>query len=413
MKPRRSWIKIAGLRIVAGMILAYLGAAAISGFVVSEVYLPKLQEVSTKTAEYHEKILADLRLLDGNPIFNDRARTKDAQELISRHVGWEGRNADTPTSPEYKALVAFSADYSKLAKVEDLRKLEKDPRVAAADVTWVDQLESYDHWNLASSPLIKAELGRIGALNGIGRIGVFASMPLPNYGLLHFSALVRFLQLQKSGEPLKGLRLVRHAAYLTYTTPSLIGAMMAVATLRREQRIIESFGIKGWTAVDNERLDTYRRVSWAWGALIHEAIWDTLPNEFQPLMKPQNGVCAMAAERALGIGFQEFLSPRVPLETDFSSQLDRDTKLMSKLFALCSIPEYAVGLEPSPPSSNPLFVSYDWFRRMRSTGESSALEDDSIGINKTRIPFLRRVIAMILLTVATPNYLSQYEKAAQ
>lgn len=412
MIPRRSWIKIGWRRVVVGMLLAYLGAATVSGFVVSEVYLPRLQAVSSKTAGYHDKILDDLKRLDANPIFADRDRAKDAQELISRHVGWDGQGTESPTSPEYKALVALSSDHPKFGKREDLNKLDRDSRVVATDVSWIDQLESYDHWNPASSLLIKAQFARIRELNGIDRIGLVASMPTPNYGLLHFSALVRFLQLKKTGDPLKGLRLVRHVSYLTHTTPSLIGAMMAVATLRREQTLIDIFAIKGWDAIDNERLDAYKRVSWAWGALIHSAIWDTLPKEFEPLMKPQTGICAMAGERLLGIGFQEFLAPRVPLETDFSAQLERDAKLMSTLFSVCSIPEYAVGLEPSPPSSNPLFMSYESFRSVRRTDDYSTLEDDSIGINKTRIPFLRRVIGMLLMTVATPNYLRQYEETA-
>lgn len=387
----RSWQKIC-LIVLGGFFWSYLAVAVSSGLIVTKWLIPKLRAVSNNVRSHHKEILSDLKLLDAKPIFASPLRKKDAQNFISRHIGWKGAKVESVVTPKREDLIALKTAYPELA-VENLKKLADDPRTITIDVSWVDQIESYDHWNLASSSIVKVELERVKKLNGIARIGVLAEMPIPDYSLFQFASVIRFLQLQKSGDPLKSFRLFRHASYLAHTTHTIAGAMIATAGLRREHLFAETFKITDWTLIEKERIAAYKRVSWVWGGLIHEARWGTLPEEFQMYIKPHNGVCAMAGESLFYSGFQDFFVPTVPFETNFSAQLQRSEGLTQKLFDVCSMPQYLVFLAPSPASSNSLFG-----------------RGYSIGINLARIPFMRRMFGITLMTVGTPNHLRYYEE---
>ncbi len=404
-------IKKISLILLVSFCLAYLGVALVSRLIVSEVLMPKLQAVSANVASYHEQILNDLKLLDVNPIFPTSPRKHDAQDFISQRIGWKDEKVESPPTPMQEKLIALKMAHPNLREGENMKKLADDPQTGKIDVSWVDQLESYDHWNLASSSIVKAQLGRVKVLNGIERIEVLATMPMPDYELFRFAALVRFLQLQKSGDPLKGLRLLRHSSYLSHTTPVLVGAMIATAGLGREHALVKTFDIADWTLIEKERIAAYKRVSWAWGGLIHEASWGTLPEEFLMFMKPHNSVCAMAGENALGSGLQDFLAPTVLFETNFSAQLKQSESITRKLFDVCSTPEYSIFLEPSPESSNSLFKkshNSSWWVSNGSIDEVTT-DKKSIGINPARIPFVRRIFGLTFLTVGTISSVRLYE----
>lgn len=373
-----------GAVIALGVIgLLYVGIAVATNFSIDTFITPKIQELSDAIKAHQSKILSDLEQLDKNPIFPDMVRTKDAQDFISKHIGWEGEDAKSLARPEPEELLALSSRYTNFFKSEDLRALSADSELTKVDVSWLDQLESYDHWNLATSPLIKGQLDRAIKLDGIGRIGVFANLALPDFTLLRFVVVARFLQLEKQGEAHKGLRLMRHVSRLLHTTHTLGGAMSAAAVLGSERAVAETFAVQNWSPIEKERIAAYKRVSWAWGGVLHLAMWDKFPSEFQSYLKPSNGVCAMVNEKTLTLGTHEFLMGGVPLERDYSVQLKQSDEWSQKLFTLCSMPQYMAFLVPTKSNSS---------------------------FNKGKIPFVRRGVGLVILTVGTPNYLGQYGK---
>ncbi|HWU44837.1 MAG TPA: hypothetical protein VN132_15400 [Bdellovibrio sp.] len=403
------WAK--GCLIVVGLFtVGYIGAALVSGYAMENFLIPKFQNISANVRPHLPEILADLKLLEANPIFDDGPRKKDAQNLLSRHIGWESKGVKPDTS-EYKALVALNAAYLGPRDVEYIKKLASDPRVEKLDVSWVDQVTSFDHWQPSSSEVVQAELKKVPELNGIGRIGQISTLALPDFQLFQFAVLVRFIQLQKNGAELKGLVLLRQSSDLMHSTHSLVGAMYASAGLSREHTVVEVFNIKNWPLVEKERIMAYRRLSWAWGGLIHMASWDTLPQEFLTFFKPRNGACAMGETLISETGFQDFLSSNAPFETDFSSRLEQSKDFMRKYFDVCSMKDYAGYLEPSQDQSNPVFTkgSNSIWAFVKS-GNVTGNDDDSYGVNPVRIPFVRRILAMTIMTLAPPNFTKLYDE---
>lgn len=394
------------------LMLAYVGGAGLSRLIVSRTLILKMHELSSQVESFKGEIITDLQLLDGKPIFPDSPRSKDAQELISSHIGWDGDVEGVPRieTPEYAALLELHAGYSSnRSYIEKIEKLAKDPRTAALNVSWIDQLKSYDHWNTTSAPLIRSELDRALSLGSLERMGVIAGMPLPNYNLYRFAVLVRFLQLQQQGEALKGLQIFRHAHHLSQTRPCVVGAMIAITGLSNEHSLVQLFKIQDWELIDEERIQAFRRVTWAWGGLIHLATWEALPKEFDKFIKPSNGVCAMASEKVLGLGFQDFIEPRVPLESDFSLQLRRSNEILARIFKVCSMSEYVAFLGPSAKSSSSFFQVRALSDSQESTFSGNVgVEKKSIILDPARIPFFRRLYAVTLMTISTPDYLGQY-----
>lgn len=419
MKKLNLWQKL-GVSLIGLFVFAYLAIALISGLVISKFFTPKLQAQNMEVKKWQSEILSDLKLLNDSPIFPDKPRNKNAEQLISRHIGWDdGKDnaiVQSPQTPEYKTLVALNADHEQLWKVENMKKLANDPRTSKIDLSWVDELESYDYWNPSSFSYFKNQLELAKELSWIDRIDFFSKMPLPNYGLFQFASIIRAIQLQKHRDPLKGLQILRQSSYLAHTSPNLVGPMIAKRGLDLEQALIETFRIKGWTPVDRNRIEAYKRVSWAWTGLFHINIWPNMSDEFNKFIKPQNGVCGAAGENTMGLGMHDLLAPTVPLETNFSKQLNKVNALYQKLFEMCSMPEYIPFLSPSSKSSMSLFATN---KQSDSIYKNSFLESDFVGNQKSsslkissisKIPFVRRNMALMLMTVAFPNFTRFYEK---
>lgn len=382
----QNWKKLS-LFILGLLAFVYLGVAALIYSGIYYFIMPKIEEEIATIRRYQEQILRDIKTLDSNPIFVESKRAKNAEEFLSGRIGWVGADENDQAlhpHPDSNKLVELQKDHHTPFNKEGLNRLASDPRLLAVDLSWIDQLESFDHWYLGSSKPVQAGLEKARSLDGVGRVGVMASLPIPDFNLLRFAATARFLQLVKRGGGLKAMRAIRHIAYLFHTTHTLVGSASAVATLNHEHTLVENFHVVGWKPIEKERTLIYKKLSWAWGALLSLEMWDTLPDSFLPFMKPHNSVCAMVNETTLTAGTLEFLEPQWPLEPNYSVQLKKNKDLSLRLFEICSMPEYTFLLEPAKETAK---------------GE---------GFDYNKLPFLRRGFGLVLLTLARPGYLKQY-----
>lgn len=394
------------MRILLGILILLVGlVVASSHFIVVFIFEPRLEAHRQRFNRMTSKILADLEMLNQNPPFEDLSFERDAQVAIDPYISWEGISSSDSADRVRDLLLRYA--YWRSAPGQ-LKQLTEDPDFKSIDTEWVNELYKYDHWNLPSKPEHGARLRQLGELNGLDRMAAWAKIPLPNYKDLREWATLNFLRKQKAGQGLAGLHSYRKVSQLIHSSGTLVGNAVAAAMLRDEVFLMEHFKVSGWVSTPMEVIEAYRRISWAWSGLARMPWFGELPSQFKPYLKTKFGLCAVAFETSAGIpGLQDFLEPRVLFETNYTPAVGRVRAFQNQVLSECHLAEFASIFAATIPASNGLF-----HQRPADALFVAAPVSIPLGpLNYTRIPYLRRILGMILMTVAVPDFFRLYDQA--
>jgi hypothetical protein len=376
------------------MIIFVLAAA--SAVVLTRLYIdlvaePRMAEHFEKMKKHLPAIIEDLKLLERNPPFPATSRARNAEFLLSQWVPWEGAREKQYSNPTMTKL--FDKYHQWNRDDAQLKALARSREFAQIDADWMDALVDYDHWDLAAYPEIKDGLNTAAGLNGLGRTGVTASLPVPNYSMLRQWALVYFLKQTKNGDASRGLKMYHHAAELAHSSGTLVGSMIAAAMLKDEDRLAYMYKLKHRPA-DEQALEAYRRANWAWAGVMFLSWHGGGMEMMKPYMKRETGLCAGVWEGLLGVsGLQDFLEPSVPFEPNYTEHYRAARETLGAGIEACAMKAYRPLLEKTAAGADPWFTS-----------------NVVAGINPSHIPFLRRVVGLHLAGIALPNYLGLYER---
>jgi hypothetical protein len=398
-------------RLLFGILLSCVLTFVIAvNLFVSAVLLPRFRTESIQSVLVHKaEILADLALLQSKPVFPESPRLKNAEPLLSRHIQWGGlprlENKDRDALDSlYKKYPQWRTDG------EQQKKLMHDPALKGIDTSWLEDLHSFDHWNLTTRPEVKVRLDRASSLNGLGRIGLFAALPLPEYMELRSLAYLRFFQLYVQGRGAEGLKTMFKVAELCHSSGTLVGQMVAAQMLKGERDFASAYGLGSVPVAGGSSVEAYRRLSWAWVGIAMAWPFSKALDEFQPYMSRGNGACTAAWEQPAGfLAMQDFFGSHWPLETDFSSELARSHALQVRLLETCSGQAFLGFLAPTPDGANAWAMRGVDRRDVASYDPETDAQAVTL-VNLSKIPYLRRLAGMWLMTLARPNYMNLYEK---
>ncbi len=395
------------MRILAGIfIVIAVAIPTVSHLIVKFVYWPRINVAHQRVERLTPKILADLKEVAQEPPFKETRFEHDAQFFLESYISWEG--LDKVVRDADNVVDLFNRfTYWKTAPGQ-LRQLTEDPAFKNISTDWMESLYKFDHWNLAGRSEVAQKLQLAAQMNGIKRIGLFATLPIPNYNEIRLWATLHLLKKYGAGKILEGFHTFRQTAQLVHSSGTLVGNMIAVAMLKDEHMLAEMLKVSNWELVSMPAIEAYQRVSWAWVALSHEPWFREFPEEFAAYMRPQLGLCAAAWELNSSVsGFQDFLEPKVIFESDFAENMERSRKFQIQLLKTCNLSSVAAVVSSTPAGANPWFgKGYNELLVM----DIPAGARDAASINWSRVPYLRRILGLTLLTVAAPNYLQLYER---
>ncbi len=372
------------MRIAAFLLLLLVAVIpAASHMIVSFYYLPALNAPHLRFQSLAPRILGDLKTVEQRPPFAEIQYKNDAEPLLAKYITWEGAGEERTDADRVRDLLTRYL-YWKNAPGQ-LRLLMADPDFKALDTGWMKQLAQFDHWNLASRPSIRETLDSISRRDGIGRIAGFAALPMPNFNDLRLWATLNVIKHHQTGDAGKAMPTFRQAARLAQSSGILVGQLIAAAMLKDEYALTQAFKVGNWEPVPMDVIEAYQRVSWAWISVKREAWFAEFPEAFRPYLRPQLGVCTAAWEYSVDpLGFQDFLEPRAPLESNFSPYFERARAMQNQLLDLCNMPAFRAAWGPTPA-------------HLGASGWG-------------RVPYLRRILGLTLMTVAVPDYLRVYDK---
>lgn len=368
--------------------------------------IAKLRESEKELREVLPKFVADLKAIDANPPFPNWSRERNAEPMISLWVSWQGKGMEEQNTLAHQTLRQLFEKYPKAMSDESqFMAFSNDALIEKIDTRWMDNLLNFDHWRITSYPKVQEQLREVKNLNSLGRIGAIASMPVPNFIELRQFAFVHLIKKNKQGEAMAGLKVFRKVAELSHTTGTLVGEMVAVAILKAEMNLVTLTKAYTWPIVDPDRVNAFQRVSWTWAGYLKSTWLTGFPSELEPFLKPQTGLCGGAGEGTASVhGLSDFLEPQFPFELDFSDVLAASRKLSAKTQEICGLQEFAPLMDRSPASANPLLN--------QDLGLTTVSGEKPPGLffNPARIPYARRTVAVMLMTIGSPSFMKFYNQ---
>jgi hypothetical protein len=393
---------------VLALALIFIVAPIILNLYVGLSLVPKVNHSSSEVVTHFPEILKDLSSLEKDPPFPDLERTKNADTVFTTNLSFDGNKLEPLNTKGHVTLRSLMDKYKWASAPAQLKKLAADSQLKTLNTDWVNSLKEFDYWDFSLRSEISSQLDQIPNLNGIARIGVFSALPVPNYMELRQWNVINLLKLHAKGKGMAGMAAYRKSAQLAHSSGTLIGNMVAAAMLKDEHYLMKALGIKKWNPVPLATIETYKRVSWAWAGVLRTPWFGQWSKDFDSHLVPQSGMCAGLLETLNGTSIiQDYLEPQFPFEPHFATDLANARDLHQRLLKKCGLERYTVFLTPTPPGSNPFII-----RGRSQLAEVAEIDpiSDTVPINWSRVPYLRRAIGLTIMVIAQPNYMRLYQE---
>ena len=404
MKKKKWYLRGEFLSLVGALVLVFLFLIVSTRVGVHFFADPQIEQIRIMDERYKPLVFRDLEALTEQPLFGEITYNKNAQELLGQYLIFDGANGpvkplDSDAQRLHDLWVKYTTGWAR--QMDKLNELEKDVDARKLITDWVGELSRYDHWKMSAAPEIREILEKANEANSLSKIALSASYPYPKMGELSLATAIYVL---KAKDKMKAMKVYRHVGQLFHSHRSLIGNMIAVSHLQGEATLKEKFELTHWELPDAELLKTYKRLSWGWMAAF-DLIFREFDNRFRDYLDPRNGMCAAVRERLAYIGgASDFFENSWPFEINYKQEIRAGRKVMAEMLEICHMQEWKAFNEPTMPGKNPVFVDKDLGFQWEN------LLGVDIHVNPSAIPYLRGAIGMIIMTIATPNPYSQYEK---
>ncbi len=273
------------------------------------------------------------------------------------------------------------------------------------NLSFLDQIIEYDHWNIYKDPDIFHYLEQAKAKDYFGKSDIFAKYSIPNMSRLYDFVNKRVEELITLKKLELAEKLIDKTAQIFLSTHTLLGGVFASKVLKSKNIFIKKYYLINWKEVPNDMPDLYKRTSFAWNGVLDGYLNNvSYAEKIKPFLKKEYGVCIGLVEnlpamnsKILFFGDNNILEPR------FVSDIGEQKKVFNSLIRDCDISEIkSLTLENSHldlfGESNVFTYSY--------MGESRLKK---VKIRFSQIPFIRTIIGSYLGLVGIPISDSMYQ----
>ena len=292
-----------------------------------------------------EELLAAQSEVDRIEAFAPISRTRDAGEVLNRHIALDMEGHDQPAVDEvWWTHISDDEEHIKEDWLDRPDALRDDAGVPLYDDSILKAILDYDHWDVASSGAYRTYLD--------APSGSFEEQPIPNWVGLQHLAKVRLNRGLHERDVLPALQEVRHLARLLLHNESGVAIMVGLSLLSAERNAAEQ-AVEGgilqpgeWKPVSAEEILLARRTFFDIASFM--VLSDPEPAESLfagPLfagrcaMLDHGAVALMATQHSMG-------TRRAPFEADFISLRDRYFRLRSK--SGCTLEHQDRFISPQP-----------------------------------------------------------------
>jgi hypothetical protein len=241
----RGGVLRAVLWIVSILVIVIIAALFVYDRILRSKYEPAIGALRKDVTQSIGFFCEQQTLLAGDPWFHEPRTEGDAGPLLNAWVPWE-----PATQPPRDSPLSIPATLPQShADLKDWLTSTVD--VSTLDFEWMRKLHAYDRWDIMlNTPRSLAE-----------RID-WSTTPVPYFVQFQLWAKFRLLHGLRTGQPVEAAKDVRHLAWLSYRTDTVLGAAIATTLLRFERQAYESLSSPPpeWQPMSLEQLERMRAV---------------------------------------------------------------------------------------------------------------------------------------------------------
>ncbi len=369
--------------------------------------IPRFRKIHAPLTKHLPAVIADLELLASQSPFAATNRLNNADSLISRYLSWRGKVSRPPAQNRQVFDKVQATNPQWQANDNQLQKMVADPLLQQVETDWLKELAGFDHWDFSVNPNSQEFFQSLSGLNNLGRIAALAALPHPDFNELHNWALLHLIKETNSGRATEGFKVFRQIATLCHSTGILFGQLTAAAMLLEEHEFLKNTPQHPIRLIDVKVIKAYQRASWFWLVLANYVGIHELPVEVVKHIKPEAGACSSLWEWSSRFAaYPDFFLPKAPLEMKFAREFERSRAFFERVAKVCKVHFPVDTLQQTPENLNPLLAE-----PITALPQSQAdLLRMAKLINVSRIPFARRILGVLILSVATPDYFNAYEE---
>ncbi len=351
-----------------------------SQMIIAKHSIPEIKDKMTDLAEKRLEVLEDLVELSQLPHFEKSPWKVNFQPFIEAYVGFLPAEG-VPDKGLKQILDIIDRERLSTSSEGQLLNFLTYPEWADIDISWLDKIHDFDHWNLFASDGAKKALGALKDQNYMQQIEELEELQVSKFFEFRSLLSVRLAQHIQKNDVEKAYRLLRKAIQLAVHSTSVFAMMFAADLMLIEGQLQRTYPLKGFEALDREQIQKFRRSRFYSLSMIHSVFFKELPNSFAEVLNKQMGICSVLAS-----GYQPIISnkyffahPKM-LETDFTSHLKRENEFFVQWLKTCGLDAFIPLMEQNKASESlHLKVEHDLGKETQQTEK----------LNISRIPYIR------------------------
>ncbi|WP_253979926.1 hypothetical protein [Pyxidicoccus xibeiensis] len=309
-------------------------------------YEPTLDAMRQDLTAHVDRFCEEQATLATDPWFHEPRTPGDAGPLLNRWTGWD----PSPAMPADSPLQLPAALLEKKSLEE---WLASDVDLSGLDFGWMRELQRHDRWDLLrNTPVPPADPYNL------------MTASVPNFLPLQQWSKLRLVHGLRTGQPLEAARDVRHLAWLSYRTDTVLGAMIATALL----------GLEGTAhSLMKEPPREWRPQSAEQNARMRAVLWASM--SFSSVVAPvevgrKARTCGSAISRCIGLveagNMARYVRPLAATSyREAYAALDEAVAAASCSNTLLpTVWSRGVTIDDRPPSGGPMPEQPEWMRKL-------------------------------------------------
>lgn len=331
----------------SGAILLAVIAAVAVDLGLRGQYEPALEAARQDLAKHVDLFCDEQTKLAADPFFREARTEGDAGVLLNAWLGWESHGPKMPADSPLQLPVQLT---------EKRKSLEEwfasDADLSGLDFGWMRELQRFDRWDVSLNTPVPRE-----------KPFNLLTASLPNFLPLQDWAKLRLVHGVRTGQPLEAARDVRHLAWLSYRTDTVLGAMIATALLGIERKAHEQMKAPPpeWRPLSAEQHARMRAVMWAGMA------FSSVVAPLDVARKARH--CGSALSRCIGLVEASTLARYLqPIATtsypEAYAALAEETSIPCPTSLLKTQWEHGLTIDNRPPTGSSMPDQPEWMRHL-------------------------------------------------
>jgi hypothetical protein len=374
---------------------------------VYQYFIPLYEEQFDIPEQAASLFIKDLKQLQRDPLFKEGQETFNSSASFAHRVPLSSKGG-LPHSV-YKNKQTIQEFFHAYDWPENLSDLQNYSTLMEMDLSWLEQLWDYEHWN--THVMNENE-------ESYNRQGFYSHLPMNQFFFLQQVTLIYANQKIRDGQLDEAFRLPHHIARLLYDNHTEYSYTYSRLILKGLKILANQYNYSKIQLPSDESIEAFSRAEQAWRGIFQKYM---LKGQMDPkwlvLMDRNSGFCSALKDLPTDLSsMSDYFLPQSLLEPSFITTLHQAKKQKMALLEKCNIRgfssvdqgrrKYKISFHDDYNSIN-MNIWEVYLTHAQSRPEPIRTLSQWLP-ELHQVPFVRRLVGMYLMITNRPGFFKDY-----